>query len=87
MAECYLDLGPGDRREVLVFAAGASGRPACLLEKDIWVVWALRTLFGASLGAPLVYARMFDDGLLPDDAEPFQALMSTREQIANRANR
>ena len=43
MAECYLDLGPGDRRDVLEFAAGASGRPACLLEKDIWVVWALRT--------------------------------------------
>ena len=33
------------------------------------------------------YARMFDDGLLPDDAEPFQALMSPCEQIANRANR
>ena len=55
MAEHYLDLGPGDRREVLEFAAGASGRPAYLLEKDIWVVWALRTLFGAPLGAPLVF--------------------------------
>ena len=30
---------------------------------------------------------IFEDGLLPDDAEPFQALMSTCEQIANRANR
>ena len=49
MAEHYLDLGPGDRREVLEFAASASGRPAYLLEKDIWVVWALRTLFGAPL--------------------------------------
>ena len=55
MAEHYLDLGPGDRREVLEFAASASGRPAYLLEKDIWVVWALRTLFGAPLGAPLVF--------------------------------
>ena len=55
MAEQYLDLGPGDRREVLEFAASESGRPAYLLEKDIWVVWALQTLFDAPLGAPLVF--------------------------------
>ena len=55
MAERYLDLGPGDRREVLEFAASESGRPAYLLEKDIWVVWALRTLFDAHMGAPLVF--------------------------------
>ena len=55
MAERYLDLGPGDRREVLVFAASESGRPAYLLEKDIWVVWALQTLFDAPMGAPLVF--------------------------------
>ena len=55
MAERYLDLGPGDRREVLEFAASESGRPAYLLEKDIWVVWALQTLFDAPMGAPLVF--------------------------------
>ena len=44
-----------------------------------------RTSYTAALADD--YARMFDDGLLPDDAEPFQALMSTCEQIANRANR
>lgn len=55
MAERYLDLAPGDRQEVLDVAASASGRPAYLLEKDIWVVWALETLFKGSLGEPLVF--------------------------------
>lgn len=55
MAEQYPELGPGDRREVLEFAASESGRPAYLLEKDIWVVWTLRTLFDAPMGAPLVF--------------------------------
>ena len=54
MAERYLDLAPGDRQEVLDVAASASGRPAYLLEKDIWVVWALETLFKGSLGEPPV---------------------------------
>ena len=55
MAEHYPDLGPGDRLEVLEYAASASGRTACVLEKDIRVVWALQTLFDAPIGAPLVF--------------------------------
>lgn len=55
MVELWLGLQHGDRREVLEVAAGASGRPAYLLEKDIWVVWAIQTLFGAPMGAPLVF--------------------------------
>ena len=55
MVERYLDIPHHDRREVLEVAAGASGRPAYLLEKDIWIVWAIRTLFGAPIGAPLVF--------------------------------
>ena len=55
MAERYLGLGPGDRREVLEFAASESGRPAYVLEKDMWVVWALQTLFDAPVGVPLVF--------------------------------
>jgi hypothetical protein len=55
MAEAYLDLSADDRREVLAVAASASGRPVHLLEKDIWVVWCLDTLFGAKIGAPLVF--------------------------------
>ena len=55
MAERYLDLALADRREVLDVAASASGRPAYLLEKDVWVVWTLKTLFAGPLGAPLVF--------------------------------
>ena len=55
MAERYLDLALVDRREVLGVAASASGRPAYLLEKDVWVVWSLETLFGGPLGAALVF--------------------------------
>ena len=55
MAEAYLDLSVGDRREVLDVAASASGRPVHLLEKDIWVVWSLDALFNAELAAPLVF--------------------------------
>ena len=55
MAERYLDLSRADRREVLDIAASASGRPAYLLEKDIWVVWTLHMLFGDPIGAPLVF--------------------------------
>ncbi|MCY3927137.1 MAG: nucleotidyl transferase AbiEii/AbiGii toxin family protein [Acidobacteria bacterium] len=55
MAERYLELTFDDRREVLDVAASASGRPAYLLEKDIWIVWSLETLFAGPLGAPLVF--------------------------------
>lgn len=55
MAETYFDLELGDRREVLEVAASSSGRPVHLLEKDIWVVWCLETLFGAPIGDTLVF--------------------------------
>ena len=50
MAERYLDLARIDRGEVLDLAASASGRPAYLLEKDVWVVWSLEMLCAAPLG-------------------------------------
>ncbi len=55
MAEAFLHLAAEDRREVLRVAADRSGRPAHLLEKDVWVVWALATLFGSSIGGHLVF--------------------------------
>lgn len=55
MAEAFLALTPDDRREALEAAASASGRPPHLLEKDVWVVWTLATLFGSGLGARLVF--------------------------------
>jgi hypothetical protein len=44
MADAFLSLSAADRREVLGIAADRSGRPAHLLEKDVWVVWALAAL-------------------------------------------
>ena len=55
MAEPFLSLSAEDRRDVLGVAADRSGRPAHLLEKDVWVVWALDTLFGSHLGTHLVF--------------------------------
>jgi hypothetical protein len=55
MAEPFFDLSSGDRADALEVAAGQAGRPAELLEKDIWVVWTLDTLFRASFGDALTF--------------------------------
>ncbi len=55
MAETFLLLSAQDRRDALGVAADRSGRPAHLLEKDVWVVWALNTLYAAPLGEHLVF--------------------------------
>ena len=55
MANDFFRLDVADRLEVLSVAASASGRPIHLLEKDVWVVWTLRTLFGAEVGEDLVF--------------------------------
>ncbi|MFM7653695.1 MAG: nucleotidyl transferase AbiEii/AbiGii toxin family protein, partial [Vulcanococcus sp.] len=44
MAESWFSLSAADQREALEVAAAESGWPAYLLEKDIWVVWALQSL-------------------------------------------
>jgi len=55
MADVFLRLPASDRRDVLGIAADKSGRPAHLLEKDAWVVWALSVLYGSELGEHLVF--------------------------------
>jgi hypothetical protein len=55
MAENYLTLSREDRLEALGVAATESGRPVHLLEKDIWVVWAIDALFSSELGKHLVF--------------------------------
>ncbi|MGL9623659.1 nucleotidyl transferase AbiEii/AbiGii toxin family protein [Bradyrhizobium sp. U531] len=55
MADAFLLLPVAERREALSVAADRSGRPAHLLEKDVWVVWALATLYGSALGEHLVF--------------------------------
>jgi predicted nucleotidyltransferase component of viral defense system len=55
MAEGYLTLPSEDRLEALGVAATESARPVHLLEKDIWVVWAIDALFSAEFGKHLVF--------------------------------
>lgn len=55
MPEPFLALAPNERAEALRVAADASGRPADLLEKDVWVVWALSALFGSPFGDHLCF--------------------------------
>lgn len=55
MAEQFFTLGHKDRAEILELAALKTDRPAHLLEKDIWVVWALSVLFESPLGNDLTF--------------------------------
>ncbi len=55
MADIFLKLSDQDRRDALGVAADRLGRPTHLLEKDVWVVWALATLYAAPLGEHLVF--------------------------------
>lgn len=55
MPEQFFDLSKQDQLEALQFAAAQIGRPAHLLEKDLWVVWVLRALFTADIGQSLTF--------------------------------
>lgn len=51
----YFALSSKDRIDALEAAASTLGRPADLLEKDIWVVWALDALFSSRIAEHLVF--------------------------------
>ena len=55
MAQAFLSLSSADQSEALEVAAAATGRPAHLLEKDVWVVWALQALFESAAGTSLTF--------------------------------
>lgn len=55
MAEAFLRLSATDRMDALGVAADRLGRPPHLLEKDVWVVWAIQHLFASEVGANLVF--------------------------------
>ncbi len=55
MAEYFFDLSKKDQREALEYGRAETGRPAHLLEKDVWVVWTLRALFESSLSTDLTF--------------------------------
>lgn len=51
----WFDLSRADQADTLEVAAARSGRPAHLLEKDIWVVWTLAAIYNASSATPLTF--------------------------------
>ena len=55
MPESFFHLSAKEQEEALQVAASAFGRPTHLLEKDIWVVWALSILFTSPLGSHLAF--------------------------------
>ncbi|MFZ6813795.1 nucleotidyl transferase AbiEii/AbiGii toxin family protein [Undibacterium sp. Rencai35W] len=55
MAESWFALSRQDQAEALEVAADRTGRPAHLLEKDIWVVWALAAIYGSTLAGKLTF--------------------------------
>jgi len=64
MPEPFLSLPSAARKEALAVAEDRSGRPAHLLEKDVWVVWALQTLFGIATG---IATSIATHGILPEE--------------------
>lgn len=55
MPEPWYALSRGDLAEALDYAAAESGRPAHLLEKDLWVVWALSAIYTSPLAQSLTF--------------------------------
>jgi len=55
VAESFFSLSRRDQTDALGVAADRSGRPVHLLEKDVWVVWALEALYAAPFGAHLIF--------------------------------
>jgi hypothetical protein len=55
MAEGCFDLPTGDRREALLVAAHHLGRPADLVEKDVYVTWSLSVIEQAPWGNHVVF--------------------------------
>lgn len=55
MAEYFFSLSEKDRREALEYGRAETGRPAHLLEKDVWVVWALNAIFESPLSTDLTF--------------------------------
>lgn len=69
MPDHFFSLSSADQKEVLLQAASDLGRPAFLLEKDLWVVWTLGKIFSTSGGDHLTFkgGRHFPLQGLPSD--------------------
>ena len=95
VAESWFALSAEDQKEALAVAAAESGWPAFLLEKDLWVVWALQILGtdqqllqsltfkgGTSLSIDDLHALSGNLQLVPTDAGR-QALESDNTAMAD----
>lgn len=51
----YFSLSPEEKNEALGVASTQSGRPIHLLEKDVWVVWALKQLYQSPFAEHLTF--------------------------------
>ena len=51
----WFNLSDADQVDALEMAAARSGRPAHLLEKDIWVVWTLAAIYNAPSATLLTF--------------------------------
>ena len=55
MADAFLSLPAADRRNILETAAARSGRPAAILEKDVWICRVLQVLFSIPDRHPMAF--------------------------------
>lgn len=55
MPEAFLHLSEQDRNEILQTAATRLGQQASVLEKDVWVCWALQALFSIPNAHPMAF--------------------------------
>ena len=55
MADAFLSLPAAARRDILQTAAARLGRPAVVLEKDVWICRVLQTLFSIPDGHPMAF--------------------------------
>ena len=55
MADAFLSLPAVDQRDILQTAAARLGRPAVVLEKDVWICRVLETLFSIPDGHPMAF--------------------------------
>ena len=55
MAESWFSLSRKDQAEALEVASASTGRAPHLLEKDIWVVWALAAIYACSFAEKLTF--------------------------------
>ncbi|MBP6104852.1 MAG: nucleotidyl transferase AbiEii/AbiGii toxin family protein [Gammaproteobacteria bacterium] len=55
MAESWFGLNTADQSEALEIGSAKTGRPAHLLEKDIWIVWVLSAIYNSTLSENLTF--------------------------------